>query len=124
MFTEMNKENERWKEIMNLDFEDLGISAKGRNGLKLDLRLDGFHNYEYSKHLPCVYFRVGPGEYDFLPMIICEEPYIPYEFEQTITDEELKWILDWVKINHQALLSFANEEIGYTTLFRSVKNVP
>lgn len=33
MFTEMNKENEHWKEIMYLDFEDLGILTKGEDGL-------------------------------------------------------------------------------------------
>lgn len=126
MFTEMNKENEaeRWKESMKLDFEDLGIITKGEDGLKLDVRLDGFRNYEYSQHQPCVYFRVGPWEYDFLPMIICEEPYVPFEFELTISDEELQWIHDWVKINHQSLLRFANEEIGYDTLFKLIKNVP
>lgn len=117
-------EVDQWKEIMNLDFEDLPVYHKGKNGLVVDMRLDCCHNYEYSNHLPCVYFRVGPGEYDFLPMIICEEPYVPYEFEQTITDEELQWVHDWVKINHKLLLSFANEEIGYHTLFRLTKNVP
>lgn len=121
----MNKENEaeRWKEIMNLDFEDLGILTKGEDGLKLDVRLDGFRNYEYSQHLPCVYFRVGPGEYDFLPMIISEEPYVPYEFEQTITDDELQWIHDWVKTNHQLLLSYSKEKIGYHALFSNLVSV-
>lgn len=113
-------EEQKWKEIMKLDFEDLGISSKGRNGLKLDMRLDGFRNYEYSNHKPCIYFRVGSGEYDFLPMIISDNPYIPYSFEQTISDDELLWVYSWVKSNHIALLKFANEKIGYRSLFAKI----
>lgn len=113
-------EEQKWKEIMKLDFEDLGILTKGKNDLKLDMRLDGFRNYDYSNHKPCVYFRVGSGEYDFLPMIISDNPYIPYSFEQTITDDELLWVYSWVKSNHIALLKFANEKIGYRSLFAKI----
>lgn len=109
-------EEKQWRKIMEMDFEDLGITQKGRNGIKVDLRIDGFHNYEYSNHLPCLYFRVGEGEYDFLPMIISDKPYIPYLYENTIDDDKLQWVFAWVKRNKDALLKYANEEIGYNTL--------
>ena len=30
-----------WKRIMKLDFEDLPVLHKGKDGLKVDMRLDG-----------------------------------------------------------------------------------
>lgn len=117
------KEEKKWKEIMRLDFEDLGIRKKGNRGLRVDMRLDGFGNFDYSKHKPCVYFRVGEGEYDFLPMIISETPYVPYTFEQTIDDKDLLWVYNWVKNNNEALLDFANEKIGTDTFYSLLEDV-
>lgn len=115
------KEEDKWKEIIKKDFEDLPVYHKGKNNLKIDLRLDSFHNYDYTNHKPCVYFRVGNGEYDFLPMIISDKPYIPYSFEQTINDDELLWVYDWVKTNKNTLLKYADEKIGYKE-FMSIIN--
>lgn len=117
------KEEEKWKEIMQLDFEDLGITKKGNRGLKVDMRLDGFGNFEYSKHDPCVYFRVGEGEYDFLPMIISDTPYVPFTFEQTINDGELLWVYNWVKENNKILIDFANDKIETNKFYSSLKDV-
>lgn len=115
------KEEERWKEIIRKDFEDLPIYNKGKNNLKVDLRLDSFHNYKYSNHKPCIYFRVGDGEYDFLPMIIDDTPYVPYSFEQTINDNDLLWVCNWVKSNKNDLLKYADEKLGYKE-FMSIVN--
>lgn len=109
----------KWDKIMKKDFLDLPVYNKGKDGLKVDLRLDNFHNYEYTKHEPCIYFRVKEGEYGFLPMIISDTPYVPYSFEQTISDEDLLWVCDWVKTNKDTLLKYANEEFGYKT-FKSI----
>lgn len=117
LFKEGLEECRKWQGYMKADFEDLPVLHKGRNGLMVDMRLDGFHNYKQTGHLPCVYFRVGGGEYDFLPMIISKTPYIPYSFEQTIEDNELLWVVDWVRINRELLLKYADEEIGYMDLF-------
>lgn len=106
---------EKWRRAMLRDFNDLPIYHKGRNGIMVDLRLDGYRNYEYSNHAPCVYFRVGENDSDFLPMIIADTPYVPYPFEQTISDEELCWVRSWVKANKETLLRYANEEFGYHT---------
>lgn len=117
LFKEGLEECKKWQNYMRVDFEDLPVLHSGKNGLMVDVRLDGFHNYKQCGHLPCVYFRVGDGEYDFLPMIISKTPYVPYSFEQTISDGELLWVVDWVKANRELLLKYSDEEIGYMDLF-------
>lgn len=112
-------ENE-WTTIMNMDFEDLPVYHKGKDGLMIDVILDNCHNYQYSKHKPCIYFRVGQGEYDFLPMIIEDTPYVPYSFEQKITDRELLWVCNWVRSNKSHLIKYANEEIDYKSFASSI----
>lgn len=123
LFIDGQKELKRWKRIMKMEFNELGVFGKGEHQfyqgtkLLLDIRIDAVGLYEYGKHEPCVYFRVGPNDNDFLPMIIDDDPYIPIPFEQTISDDELLWIYNFVKDNKHTLLDCANEKIGYTTLF-------
>ena len=110
-----------WKRIMKLDFEDLAVLHKGKDGLKADLRLDGFRNYLYTGHKPCVYFRNGEGENDFLPMIIADKPYVPYPFKLAISEEDFSWVVDWVRTNKTILLGYADGEMGYKAVMSLLK---
>lgn len=98
-----------WAKIMEYDFNETTINQE----FKVDMRFDNHFIYQSSNHEPCVYFRVGEGECDFLPMIISDTPYVPYSFEQTISDEDLYWVSFFVETNKTLLLEYANGKYGY-----------
>ena len=90
------EQKKKWDAFKKSEFNDIAVLKKGKYGLRRDLRIDGVEEYKANNHPPCVYFRNGEGEMDFLPMIICNKPYIPYPFAQNISDAELLWIYRFV----------------------------
>lgn len=110
-------EEKRWERIMKMDFDETSINHE----FKVDMSFDNYYVYESSNHSPCVYFRVGESESDFLPMMISDTPYVPYSFEQTIGDEDLYWVSNFVKTNKTNLLKYADGEFGYSS-FMSLVN--
>ncbi len=109
-------EEKRWERIMKMDFEETSINHE----FKVDMRFDNYYVYENSRHKPCIYFRIGEGESDFLPMMISDTPYVPYSFEQTISDEDMYWVSNFVKTNKTNLLKYADGEFGYSSFMSLV----
>ena len=114
------EQKKKWDAFKKSEFNDIAVLKKGKYGLRLDLRIDGGEEYKWNNHLPCVYFRNGDGDMDFLPMIICNKPYIPYPFVQNISDEELLWIYRFVLRNKKLLLKYANSKISSLYLFNRI----
>jgi hypothetical protein len=102
-------EEQRWAKIMERDFNETSINYEFR----VDMRFDNYFTYECSKHVPCVYFRVGEGDDGFFPMIISDTPYVPYPFERTISEEDLCWVSRFVRTNKSLLLEYADGKYGY-----------
>ena len=114
------EQKKKWDAFKKSEFDNIAVLKKGKYGLRLDLRIDGGEEYKWNNHLPCVYFRNGEGDMDFLPMIICNKPYIPYPFVQNISDEELLWIYRFVLRNKNLLLKYANDKISSLDLFNRI----
>lgn len=114
------EQKKKWDAFKKSEFDNIAVLKKGKYGLRLDLRIDGGEEYKWNNHLPCVYFRNGDGDMDFLPMIICNKPYIPYPFVQNISDEELLWIYRFVLRNKKLLLKYANDKISSLDLFNRI----
>ena len=115
------EQKKKWDAFKKSEFNDIAVLKKGKYGLRLDLRIDGVEEYKANNHPPpCVYFRNGDGDMDFLPMIICNKPYIPYPFVQNISDEELLWIYRFVLRNKKLLLKYANSKISSLYLFNRI----
>lgn len=110
----------QWESIKEREFNDIPLLSKDDFGFKVDLMIDGTMEYKANKHEPCIYFRNGSGDMDFLPMIICSKPYIPYPFVQNITDDELLWTYEFVRQHHLVLLKRANDQIATKDLFKHI----
>lgn len=109
-----------WENIKKKEFNDIPFLAKEDFGFKVDIMIDGSMEYKWNKHEPCIWFSNGDGDMDFLPMIICSEPYIPYPFVQNITDDELLWVYEFVRKHHLVLLKRANDKISTKDLFKHI----
>lgn len=109
-----------WERIKEREFNDIPLLSKDDFGFKVDLMIDGTMEYKANNHEPCIYFRNGSGDMDFLPMIICNKPYIPYPFVQNITDDELLWTYEFVRKHHLVLLKRANDKIASKDLFKYI----
>lgn len=46
-------------------------------------------------------------------MIIADNPYVPYPFEKTISDDDLCWVSRFVRTNRTLLLEYADGKYGY-----------
>lgn len=120
IFEDGIKKGAWWESIKEKEFSDIPLLSKEDFGFKVDIMVDGTMEYKANKHEPCIYFRNGNGEMDFLPMVICTKPYVPYPFVQNITDDELLWTYEFVRKNHNVLLKRANDKIGATELFKYI----
>lgn len=109
-----------WESIKEREFKDIPFLAKEDFGFKVDIMIDGTKEYKNNKHEPCIWFCNGKGDMDFLPMVLCSEPYIPYPFVQNITDDELLWVYEFVRKHHLVLLKHANDKISSKDLFKHI----
>ena len=110
-----------WESIKEKEFNDIPLLSKDDFGFKVDIMIDGTMEYKANKHEPCIYFRNGTGEMDFLPMVISNEPYVPYPFVQNITDDELLWTYEFVRKHRLVLLKRANDKIATKELLTMLR---
>lgn len=120
IFEDGIKKGAWWESIKEKEFNDIPLLSKNDFGFKVDIMVDGTMEYKANKHEPCIYFRNGTGDMDFLPMIICSKPYIPYPFVQNITDDELLWTYEFVRKHRLVLLKRANDKIATKELFKHI----
>ncbi len=109
-----------WESIKEREFNDIPFLAKEDFGFKVNIMIDGTMEYKNNKHDPCIWFSNGDGDMDFIPMILCSEPYIPYPFVQNITDDELLWTYEFVRNHYLVLLKHANDKISSKDLFKHI----
>lgn|GEM_PF-4497451 len=109
-----------WESIKKKEFKDIPFLAKEDFGFKVDIMIDGTKEYKNNKHEPCIWFCNGKGDMDFLPMVLCSEPYIPYPFVQNVTDDELLWVYEFVRKHRLVLLKHANDKISSKDLFKHI----
>ena len=101
------------------------IDAGPRYGLPIDMWTDGFEDYKFHPHEPWAYFRNGYSlDDDCVPIMICDDPYVPYEFEQKVSDKDIMLVYEFVKTNRDLLLRRADMKIGMVDYYKALKGLP
>lgn len=105
-------------ELDNFDEIDSG----DKYGVQLELWADNDCLYKDNCHKPWVYFRNGYNENaDYIPMVITDDPYIPYGFECNVFDKDLLSTYYFVKNNMEILMAHANGEISSREFYVRLK---
>lgn len=106
------------QELDNFDEIDSGEKF----GVPLELWVDNDNIYKDNGHKPWIYFRNGyDEESDYIPMVISDDPYIPYDFVRNVDDNDLMKTYTFVKKNKLVLISRAKGKISGREFYSSLK---